>query len=416
MLDTGIDVPEVANLVFFKLVRSKTKFWQMIGRGTRLRPDLFGPGVDKEFFFVFDYCQNLEFFSQNPETTDGALGAPLGARVFATRVELIAALDEARRSDRVSEAVAVGYGTLRSETAESLRTEVAAMNPENFVVRPKRELVERWARAEAWETLPDEGRDDLAHEVARLPTELEGDGEEARRFDLLVLRLQLAVLRSEPGFEGLRDRVRALAGLLEEKASIPMVHDALPLIQDVQTDAWWEDVTLPMLEQLRKRLRLLVRFIEKRQRKPVYTDFEDAMGPESEVVLPGTHPAEGYERFRSKARRFLRAHEDHITVQKLRRNWKSRRHARARELVRTVMSFCFSIRTVRSGTRCSSGEGSTPWTAPNAWCASVRVRTCCKRRSLPVTRGPRWHHRRTGRGSRRSTTPSRRSRHPQSWS
>ena len=64
MLDTGIDIPEVVNLVFFKLVRSKTKFWQMIGRGTRLCPDLFGPGKDKEFFYVFDYCQNLEFFSQ----------------------------------------------------------------------------------------------------------------------------------------------------------------------------------------------------------------------------------------------------------------------------------------------------------------------------------------------------------------
>ena len=67
MLDTGIDVPEVVNLVFFKLVRSKTKFWQMVGRGTRLCPDLFGPGKDKEFFYIFDYCQNLEFFGERPE-------------------------------------------------------------------------------------------------------------------------------------------------------------------------------------------------------------------------------------------------------------------------------------------------------------------------------------------------------------
>ena len=65
MLDTGIDVPEVVNLVFFKLVRSKTKFWQMVGRGTRLCPDLFGPGEDKQDFFIFDYCRNLEFFSQD---------------------------------------------------------------------------------------------------------------------------------------------------------------------------------------------------------------------------------------------------------------------------------------------------------------------------------------------------------------
>ena len=93
MLDTGIDVPEVVNLVFFKLVRSKTKFWQMVGRGTRLCPDLFGPGKDKEFFYIFDYCQNLEFFSQNPETTDGALGESLGKRLFKARLELIGELD-----------------------------------------------------------------------------------------------------------------------------------------------------------------------------------------------------------------------------------------------------------------------------------------------------------------------------------
>jgi len=74
MLDTGIDIPEVVNLVFFKLVRSKTKFWQMLGRGTRLCPDLFEPGQDKDCFQLFDYCGNLEFFSQNPETTEGAAG------------------------------------------------------------------------------------------------------------------------------------------------------------------------------------------------------------------------------------------------------------------------------------------------------------------------------------------------------
>ena len=90
MLDTGIDVPEVVNLVFFKLVRSKTKFWQMVGRGTRLCPDLFGPGKDKKFFYIFDYCQNLEFFSQNPETTDGR----------ARRVARQAAVHDAAGADR----------------------------------------------------------------------------------------------------------------------------------------------------------------------------------------------------------------------------------------------------------------------------------------------------------------------------
>ena len=78
MLDTGIDMPEVVNLVFFKPVRSKTKFWQMIGRGTRLCPDLFGPGEDKQDFFVFDFCDNLEFFNQNPAAADGRVAAVAG--------------------------------------------------------------------------------------------------------------------------------------------------------------------------------------------------------------------------------------------------------------------------------------------------------------------------------------------------
>ena len=100
MLDTGIDMPEVVNLVFFKLVRSKTKFWQMVGRGTRLCPDLFGPGQDKEFFYIFDYCQNLEFFSQNLPTTDGTLGESLGTRLFKTASNLMCAGPAACRACR----------------------------------------------------------------------------------------------------------------------------------------------------------------------------------------------------------------------------------------------------------------------------------------------------------------------------
>ncbi len=94
MLDTGIDVPEVVNLVFFKPVRSKTKFWQMIGRGTRLCLDLFGPGQDKQFFFVFDYCQNLEFFGANPELKEASAARSLSERLFAGRVDLVRALDD----------------------------------------------------------------------------------------------------------------------------------------------------------------------------------------------------------------------------------------------------------------------------------------------------------------------------------
>jgi type I restriction enzyme R subunit len=325
MLDTGIDVPEVVNLVFFKVVRSKTKFWQMLGRGTRLCPDLFGPGKHKEYFQIFDYCGNLEFFGQNPATVDGAAGESLGKRLFKRRLETIGELDKKLGATALAEPAAV-FGDPRNEAelriavAGMLHGEVAAMNLDNFVVRPKRRAVEKYAKPEAWMRLSGEALAELSREVAGLPSELEPEPEEAKRFDLLVLNLQLALLRSELGFERLRDQVKALAGLLEEKSAIPMVRAQMELIADVQTDEWWQDVTTPMLERLRRRLRDLVQFIDKQSRKPVYSDFVDQIGAASSVDLPGFTAGDGFEKFRAKARAFLRAHQDHVAIHKLRMN------------------------------------------------------------------------------------------------
>jgi type I restriction enzyme R subunit len=329
MLDTGIDIPEVVNLVFLKLVRSKTKFWQMVGRGTRLRKDLFGPGRDKAFFYILDYCQNLEFFSQNPETTEGSLVEALGTRLFKARLELIGQLDKSVTIGvgglRFRE-LPVAYGDpttdahVRDSVAELLHARVAAMNLDNFVVRPKRRMVERYAKPDEWSVLNEEALAELAREVAGLPSAQDPEDEEAKRFDLLILNLQLAVLRAEPALVRLRDQVWAIAGLLEEKAAIPMVQRQLSLIQEVQTDEWWQDVTTSMLERVRTRLRALVKLIDKRSRKPIYTDFEDQIGSEATLELPGFDASDGFERFRVKARVFLRAHEDHIAIHKLRMN------------------------------------------------------------------------------------------------
>ena len=333
MLDTGIDVPEVVNLVFFKVVRSKTKFWQMIGRGTRLCPDLFGPGQNKEFFYLFDYCQNLEYFGQDPAAEEGGAGQSLGKRLFLRRLELIGELDHRRVVAPPSKGAAELDGQVRTfgeqktddqvrdAVVESLRAEVVAMNPDNFVVRAKRRFVEKYTSKDAWPTtMPEEALAELAHEIAGLPSELPAEAEEAKRFDLLLLSLELALLRSEPAFTRLRDQVKAIAGLLEEKSTIPTVRQQLALIADIQTDEWWQDVTVPMLENVRRRMRDLVKLIEKRQRVPIYTDFEDELGPESVVALPELTAASDLERFRAKARAFLRAHQDHVAVHKVRMN------------------------------------------------------------------------------------------------
>ena len=318
MLDTGIDVPEVVNLVFFKMVRSKTKFWQMVGRGTRLRPNLFGPDKPKECFFIFDYCQNLEFFSENPDVVDGAAGEPLGKRLFKARLELIGEIDQ-----KLATLLGETEGTeerLRKEVAGLLQTEVAAMNIENFVVRSKRRFVERYAAPEAWERLTLDARHELAGEVAGLPSELEPEDEDAKRFDLLLLNLQLALMKAEPAFDRLSKQVQALASGLEANANIPMIRDQLDLIQNIQTEEWWQYVTVDMLDNARKRLRLLIKLIDKKARKVIISDFEDQMGEETTFDLPGFSAPDTFEKFRAKARQFLLAHEDHIAVHKLRSN------------------------------------------------------------------------------------------------
>lgn len=323
MLDTGIDVPSVVNLVFFKPVRSKTKFWQMVGRGTRLCPDLFGPGKDKAFFTIFDFCQNLEYFRENPPDAGASLALPLGARLFRTRLDLLAALDELHAEDPSVKMAAEGSLSplveIRNSLAQRLHQEVQGMSLDNFLVRPKRRLVEQFAKPDSWQRLTESDREGLRQEVAGLPTSLKEDAEEAKRFDLLLLNLQLSVLKALPGFNALRDRVRAIAQCLEQQSSIPAIRQNLEIIQAMQTDEWWEDVAVPMLEGARRRLRDLVQLIEKTQRKVVYTDFEDTIGDGTEISLPD-FDLDGFEKFRAKARLFLRSHEEHMVIYKLRNN------------------------------------------------------------------------------------------------
>ena len=318
MLDTGIDVPEVVNLVFFKLVRSKTKFWQMVGRGTRLRPDLFGPGQPKEFFYVFDFCQNLEYFSQNAPTVEGSVAESLSAKLFRARLDVIAGLDGRLKSGNAGNPDA--ETVLRHDVATLLRTEIAAMNMDNFIVRPHRRLVEIYGRAEAWETLDTAARDALAADIAGLPAELDPEKVEAKQFDLMMLTLQLCLLTARPGFDRLKDSVVENAAALAENKAVPAIAAELELILEVQTEAWWHDITVAELERARRKLRGLVHLIERAKRQILYTNFQDEIGTGEEIVFEKFVSDDAFAKFREKARLFLVAHEDQLAIQKLRRN------------------------------------------------------------------------------------------------
>lgn len=326
MLDTGIDVPECVNLVFFKLVRSKSKFWQMVGRGTRLCPNLFGPDQDKKEFFIFDFCENLEFFNNSPKGTEGSVAESLSTKLFKRRLEMIGVLDQATANSTViSEAWALDADPqadshVRDQMATMLHQSVSSMNVDNFIVRPHRKFVEQYSKPKAWEKLSEADRIALSDELASLPTQLSPEAEEAKRFDLLILNLQLANLKSEPSFERIRQQVISIAGLLEEKSAIPMVNQQMQWILDVQSDEWWNDVNTPLLEIVRRRLRNLVTFIEKKSRKPIYTNFEDQLGDITEVEMKAFIGSDTFERFREKAQAFLKQHLDYESIRKLRSN------------------------------------------------------------------------------------------------
>ncbi len=262
----------------------------------------------------------------NPEYSEGTNSEPLSKRLFKTRLQLIAELDK-RMLDghKVAEAAASYEGQLsdeqlRGELAAHLHGVVAAMNMDNFVVRPQRQSVERFANLDEWATLDGDSLTELNERVAGLPSAMVDDDDEAKRFDMLALRAQLAILQALPEFASLKGRIQAIASALEEQESIPAIKAQIVLIQSVASEAWWVGVTVTLLEAARKKLRALVKLIEKGKKKVVFTDFEDELGIETPIELPGVNTGLNLAKFKDKARQFLREHENHLSLQRLRRN------------------------------------------------------------------------------------------------
>ncbi|MHA7272944.1 DEAD/DEAH box helicase family protein [Arthrobacter sp. TMT4-20] len=310
MLDTGIDVPEVVNLLFFKVVRSKTKFWQMVGRGTRLRPDLYGPGEDKQDFFIFDVCQNIEYFNAELPGSEGSLGQSLAHRSFAVRTQLLA---EARSA------------SLDGDYIPALQTglvgQVAGLPRENFLVRPQLEWVEKFSKPASWGTLGTQDLTDLRTKLAPLATLASAaDTEEAKRFDLLMYQAQLASLTSAAAVEPYRRKIVEIASALQDQPTIPAIAAQLRLIESILGGGEWGQVSPQWLELIRARLRGLVHLIEKKRRKVVYTNFEDTLGEIVEGELKGTVTGSvDLARYREKARVYLQGFLDHMTIHRLRR-------------------------------------------------------------------------------------------------
>ena len=195
--------------------------------------------MHKKEFIIFDYCQNLEFFDANPDGYDSKQQEPIKQKIFKRRLELATALqdDEALRG-------------LSETLKDQLHGAVQAMNLDNFIVRKHRKDVETYARRERWKKITEEDAEVLSGNLSGLPSPDEDD-EFCRRFDLLILNLQLAILQTNPAQVGYKEKLVSIAKDLEAKSTIPSVAKQLELILAVQTPTWWEGVTLPMLEDVR---------------------------------------------------------------------------------------------------------------------------------------------------------------------
>lgn len=320
MLDTGIDVPEVVNLMFFKVIKSKIKFLQMLGRGTRLCENLFGPDDHKLFFKVFDCCKNFEYFEMNPDGAKDSGGKSLSQAIFEKRLTLSQQLID-------NEQFGIYGAEYQRYLIETLHNRVSGMNLDNFIVRPNRKVVEKYQKLDTWWQLDNENLAELEKQVAQLPTEAEPitpeekEEELALRFDHMLLTMQLALSEKTGISDYYRDKLVQIASKLESKASVPAVGEQLEWIQYVQSANFWTDLTLEELEQTRRKLRLLMRFIEKESKGVVYTDFQDEIlgVDENEGVYEFTGEG-GLELYRKRVESYIREHQDDLTIQRIKRN------------------------------------------------------------------------------------------------
>lgn len=307
MLDTGIDAPEVVNLVFAKPIYSQVKFWQMIGRGTRLCPRLFGPGEDKKNFLIFDYCGNIDYFSANP--AGKVLRAPEGIASRLFKMALALALKLGKDED---------HGHIGARHLEFCKAFVNGLNESSFIIRPFLRQVEKYKRKEPWEALGDEMVAELTTFIAPLPSELDLGEEDAKRWDYLLLRTELALLDGTKDFVANQAAIQAAADDLVGRASIPEVKKSLPLLEAVRTDEYWQDITLDMLEEIREKMRDLIQYIDSGAKKVVYTSFADAV--DSFVKDPSPlYSGIDLSQYRKRMDKLLEANRNHLTINKIRR-------------------------------------------------------------------------------------------------
>ena len=277
MLDTGIDVPDVLNLVFFKPVKSKIKFMQMIGRGTRLSENIFGDGKDKECFYIFDWCRNFEYFEKNPNGKIAKESISLTERIFGLRADVAFHLQHQKyQEDEYCR-------EFHNELKDILKEQVMTLSDSHISVRSKWEEVSHFKNEDNWLSLSEVDVHTLKSDVAPLlpkntmePT--------AKMFDALMLAIELSFVDEEVNADKKIAQVKSVAEILvEKKATLPQVQAKMATLKEVLSVVAWENVSLGWLEKVRKDLRELMQFLVSDKGKKFVIDIHDVITDDGEA-------------------------------------------------------------------------------------------------------------------------------------
>lgn len=304
MLDTGVDVPSILNLVFFKRVKSKIKFMQMIGRGTRLCPGLFG-NKDKKEFYIFDWCNNFEYFSVHTEGATPVAVKSLTERLFSLRLDVAFALQSAEHQEKEEDK------RLHDELKEILHRQVDSLSMARIDVREKLSQVEPYRSMEAWTCLSEVDVARLKDIASLLPRP--NENEAAKKFDILMLHLQLEKVDSTANADKCRTSVITIARMLEGKATIPIVRARIDTIREVQTVRFWENSTIDRLERVRKELRDLIHILEEsRNDRKFIIDIEDTTTSDDEAARVELRAT-----YKQRVIEYLASHDNNETLNKI---------------------------------------------------------------------------------------------------
>ena len=307
MLDTGIDVPEVLNLVFFKKVMSKAKFWQMIGRGTRLCPGLLD-GEDKKLFYIFDFCGNFEFFRMGGKGQSSNQIALQGA-IFNLKAQMAFKLQDLVY--QTEELIA-----FRKELVEDMVRKVRELNKENFAVRQHLKFVELYANEENYTPLTYADTLLMADELAPLITPDEDDPK-AVRFDALMYGIELAYLAGKKYGRARKDLYKKVSAVASVAANIPEIMAQSELINKILHTDYVDTAGINEFEFIRESLRDLMKYIP-HEGEVYHTNFDDEIlsidWNESELE------SDDLKNYKAKAEFYVRQHQDNEVIAKLKSN------------------------------------------------------------------------------------------------